>query len=531
MNYDIIIGLEIHAELKTKSKMFCACPLRQSSSEASNNDAESKKPNTCVCPICLGHPGTLPVPNKQAIEWTILLGLGLHCKINKLSKFDRKNYFYPDLPKGYQVSQYDLPFCYDGYLEINTSAGSARSGDKIKITRIHLEEDTGKLTHPTFAKATADKPAGKKYSLVDFNRAGTPLLEMVTEPVIENAAQAKKFCQTYQQILRYLNISDADMEKGQMRCEANVSVQEKGKWEYKGNCEIVPIGNYKLNPKVELKNINSFRAVEKAIDYEIKRQTKALKEGDELVQETRGWNENSNKTVKQRVKETSADYRYFPEPDIPPINISDKWIKKIKEELIELPPEKKKRFIEQYNLDNDTTDILVGDKQLADYAEQVISELRAWIDSTGDNWERQKKKLAKAAANWLISELFKHLKEDNKKITDIKITPENFAELIALVYQGKINSSTAQKILEIIYKRGGDPTNIMADLGLEQIDDQAELEKIIKGIIRKNPQQVGQYRQGKENVLQYFIGQTMAATRGKANPKLIIKILKRLLNK
>ncbi|MFH1523142.1 MAG: Asp-tRNA(Asn)/Glu-tRNA(Gln) amidotransferase subunit GatB, partial [Patescibacteria group bacterium] len=323
----------------------------------------------------------------------------------------------------------------------------------------------------------------------------------------------------------------ADMEKGQMRCEVNISVQEKGKWKYKGNCEIKPVGGYKLNPKVELKNINSFKAVEKAIDYEVKRQIKALEDGEELVQETRGWNEKTGKTFKQRIKETSADYRYFPEPDIPPIKIDSKWLKIIKQNLIELPMNKKERFIKQYNLNEYDAEILVSDNDLADYTEQVISELRAWIDSTGDNWERQKRKLAKAVSNWLISELFKHLKADNKSIKDINITPENFAELITLVYQGKINSSTGQKILGIMYKKSGDPSNIMADLGLEQIDNEAELEKIIKDIIKKNPAQAEQYKKGKENVLQYFVGQTMAATKGKANPKVVIEILKKLLKK
>lgn len=501
MDYDVIIGLEIHAELKTKTKMFCRC----------DNDAEGKAPNTVVCPICLGHPGTLPYPNEQAIRWTILTGLALHCQVNQLSKFDRKNYFYPDLPKGYQISQYDLPLVYNGWLEVN--------GQKIKITRIHLEEDTGKLIHP------ADKP----YSLVDYNRAGTPLMEMVTEPVIHDAATAKKFCQRYQQILRYLNISDADMEKGQMRCEANVSVQEKGKWEYVDG-EIKPKGDYQLNPKVELKNINSFKAVEKAIEYEIKRQIRALENGEKLVQETRGWNETKGKTVRQRIKETSADYRYFPEPDIPPLNISAEMIAEIKTHLIELPPEKKKRFIQQYNFSDEVAEILVSDKHLADYTEQVISELRAWIKANGDSWERQKNKLAKTAANWLISELFKHLKADNKTIRDLNITPENFAELITLVYQGKINSSAGQKILEVMYTRGGDPTDIMAELGLEQLDDEAELEKIIKDVLVRNQKQVEQYRSGKTNVLQFFVGQTMAATRGKANPQKVIEILKKLLN-
>ena len=503
MEYDVIIGLEIHAELKTKSKMFCRC----------DNNPEGKEPNTNVCPICLGHPGTLPYPNKQAIEWTVLLGCGLNAEINYYSKFDRKNYFYPDLPKGYQISQYDIPFVYNGHLEVN--------GEDVAITRIHLEEDTGKTRHPE----------GANYSLVDYNRAGTPLLEMVTEPVIQDAATAKKFCQIYQQVLRYLDISDADMEKGQMRCEANVSIQEKDKWNYNQETgEIEPVEGYELNPKVELKNINSFRAIEKAIEYEIDRQKQARESGEELVQETRGWDENKGKTIRQRVKETAADYRYFPEPDIPPFNLDGQWVEEIKSGLVELPPDKKKRFQEQYSFDEETAEILTSDKQLASYSENVISELRAWLDSEGDDWERQKTKLAKSAANWLVSELFKHLKDNNETISDIKITPENFAELIFLVYKGKVNSSAGQKILQTMYEQGGEPTSIMNDLGLEQIDDESELEQTVQDILDKNPDQVEQYKQGKTNVLQYFVGQTMAATKGKANPQKVTEILQRLLN-
>lgn len=500
--YDAIIGLEIHAELKTKSKMFCRC----------DNDAHGKAPNTTVCPICLGHPGTLPYPNKQAIEWTILVGLALDCQIQALSKFDRKNYFYPDLPKGYQISQYDLPFCYNGKMDIGD--------DTIAITRIHLEEDTGKLSHP----------AGKTYSLVDLNRAGTPLIEMVTEPVIKDAASAKKFCQYYQELLRYLDISNADMEKGEMRCEANISIQESGRWEYRGNCQILPKGEYKLNPKVEVKNINSFKALEKAIEYEIKRQEQALEDGDKLVQETRGWDENKNQTVSQRIKETSADYRYFPEPDIPPIEISTDWIEEIRQNLVETPMDKRKRFVVEYDLAAMDADILASDKHLADYAEQVISELRAWIDADGDEWERQKKKLSKITSNWLLSELFKHMKEAKLTIKDIKISPENFAELVRLVYLGKVNSSAGQKILEEMYKNGGDPEHIMADLGLEQIDDEAELEKTVQEVIEANPVQVKEYQAGKTALMQFFVGKTMAATGGKANPKAVATILQKLLS-
>ncbi len=504
MEYDIIIGLEIHAELKTKSKMFCRC----------RNESDNREANTNTCPICLGHPGTLPLPNKQAIEWTILLGLGLGCQINYFTKFDRKNYFYPDLPKGYQISQYDLPLAYNGQMEID--------GKNIKITRIHLEEDTGKTRHPE----------KKDYSLVDYNRSSAPLIEMVTDPVIEDATTAKKFCQNYQQVLRYLDISDADMEKGQMRCEANVSLQVKDSWKYNQESgEIEATKESTLNPKVEIKNINSFKAIEKAINYEIKRQKELLSSGEKIIQETRGWKENKAKTSRQRVKETAADYRYFPEPDIPPINLDKKWVESIRSELLELPPEKKKRFQQQYDFDQEIAEILVSNKDLSSYSENVISELRAWITSDGDDWERQKTKLAKAAANWLVGELFKHLRESGEKISDIKITPGNFAELIFLVYKNKINSSAGQKILESMYKKGGKPSSIMKDLGLEQLDDEAELETIVKDILDKNTDQVDQYKQGKTNVLQYFVGQAMARTKGKANPQKVLEILKKILDK
>jgi aspartyl-tRNA(Asn)/glutamyl-tRNA(Gln) amidotransferase subunit B len=501
MEYDVIIGMEIHAELKTKSKMFCRC----------DNNARGAEPNTKTCPICLGHPGTLPYPNQQAIEWTILLGLGLHSTINEFSKFDRKNYFYPDLPKGYQISQFEIPFCSGGYLDID--------GEKVAITRIHLEEDTGKSMHP----------AGRDYSLVDLNRAGTPLIELVTEPVIRSAEMAKKFCQRYQQVLRYLDISSADMEQGEMRCEANVSIQEKGKWIYEDGL-IKPVGDYKLNPKVELKNINSFRAVEKAVLYEVERQKKALAEGEELRQETRGWNESTGKTVHQRFKETSADYRYFPEPDIPPLKFTGKMIDDIKARLIELPSEKKIRFINEYGFDEITAEILVTDQALANYAEEVVSELEAWIVSTGDTWERQKNKLSKLTANWLVSELFKHLNANNQTIKDIKITPENFAELMTLVYQDKVNSSAAQTIMQVMYEKGSDPTDVMYDLGLEQVDDTAVLEAVVNSVLAANPDQVAQYKAGKTNVAQFLVGKIMAETKGKANPKKVQELLTKALN-
>lgn len=508
MKYDAIIGLEIHAELKTASKMFCSC----------NNDALGQEANTAVCPICLGHPGTLPVPNIQAIDWTIMTGLALHGKINRQSKFDRKNYFYPDLPKGYQITQYDQPLVYEAHLEID--------GRDIMITRIHLEEDTGKSTH--------NKGAG--HTLLDFNRAGTPLMELVTEPVIRDAAEAKKFCQAYQQVLRYLGVSGADMEKGEMRCEANISLQRPGSWEYIDG-RIIPKKKglfnktQKLNHKVEVKNINSFRAVEKAINYEIKRQSEALDKGEDIKAETRGWDENKSVTVSQRVKETAADYRYFPEPDIPPLEISEDWIARVEAELPEMPLAKKHRFIGQYKFTSEMAGILTGDKHLADWTENVISELDAWIEANGDDEARQERRLAKAAANLISGPLLKHLNADNKHIKDLKMTAENFAELTCLIYQGKVNSSAGQKILETMYQDGGDPTDIMRDSGLEQIDDSIALEKAVLKVLSDNPEQTAQYKNGKTNVIQFLLGKLMAETKGKANPKTALEIMEKELNK
>lgn len=500
MKYDAIIGLEIHAEIRTKSKMFCSC----------DNNSENKAPNTAVCPICLGHPGTLPVPNKRAIELVILAGLATHCTINRVSKFDRKNYFYPDLPKGYQISQYDLPLCYEGYLEVGD--------DKVLITRIHLEEDTGKSTHPKDGDHT----------LLDFNRAGTPLLEMVTEPVIKSASEAKLFAQKFQQILRYLDISNADMEKGEMRCEANVSVQEEGKWEYKDNL-ILPIGNHKLNPKVEVKNINSFKSLEKAIKFEIERQTKVLEEGKKIIAETRGFDDNKNETKSQRVKETAADYRYFPEPDIPPLYISDDMIADIEAEIGEMPQEKTQRFIEQYGLKEELAELITLDKYLANWTEKVISELGAWVEANGDSYERQDKKLATAAVNLITTELLKHLKTDHRNINDLHISPAEFAKLVCLIYQGKINSSAGQTILNQMYNKGGDPLDILTELGLEQIDDKEALNEVIKNVIKSNPGQTTEYKAGKKPLIQFFIGKVMAETKGKANPEVVRELLEKIL--
>ena len=506
MDYDVIIGMEIHAQLKTKSKMFCN----------SSNDGENQSPNTTICEVCTAQPGTLPVINMQAIEWTALTGLALNCQIADETKFDRKNYFYPDLPKGYQISQYDKPISFDGYLQIN--------GNKIKIVRIHLEEDTGKLLHPQ----------GANYSLVDYNRAGTPLMELVTAPDITSAEEAKKFCQEYQKVLRYLDVSDADMEKGQMRCEANISLQEKGMW-FKENDEIKPVDGYKLNPKIEIKNINSFKAMEKAVNYEIKRQAKAIEEGEELHQETRGWNDSIGKTYHQRFKESAHDYRYFPEPDLPPLNLTE-MKKRLKDELPELPQEKEKRFMEEYGFSFQDANFLVIDKKLSEYVEKVVSEMRAWLEAVdgveGDQneiWENNKKKIVKIISGWVISKLGGLMRASNTSIGQVEITPENFAEFLTLIYQNKINTTSAQRILEIMFKEGRDPSDILEEGDFDQISDEGELELAIKKAINNNPRAVEEYKSGKLNAIQFLVGQIMKETKGKAEPMVVREILEEKL--
>ncbi len=496
MKYIPVIGMEVHIELKTKSKMFC---------NSKNALGEEKEPNIHICPVCTGQPGTLPVPNRQAIEFVQLMGLALNCEIAKESKFDRKNYFYPDLPKGYQISQYDKPLCGKGYLNILTSHDSRPTSKKIGITRIHLEEDTGKLVHP----------ANSDYTLVDFNRAGVPLMELVTEPDFESGAEARIFCQKLQQICRYLGISDADMEKGNMRCEANVSLYKEGEDKLGG-------------VKVEVKNINSFKFVEKAIDYEIKRQEEILEKGEKIIQETRGYDSNKNITVSQRTKESAHDYRYFPEPDIPPMKFTDEYISELKLKLPELPDAKRGRLIKEYGLSKENADVITGDKNLADYFEAVVSEIKEKKES-GEVCADEEK-CVKLSANYIVSELQKHLMRDAVTIKDIKITPENYAELIGIVADGKISSSAAQAVLEEMYKTGGDPSHIIEEKNLLQVSDIKELEKTIGEIIDKNQQSVEDYKKGKKNALQFLVGQVMKETRGKANPKVVGEILNKKLS-
>ena len=530
MEYKTTIGLEIHAELKTKSKMFCSC----------KNDSLEKNANHNICPVCTAQPGTLPVANEDAIKKVIKTGWALNCKIAKESKFDRKNYFYPDLPKGYQISQYDKPFCEDGYLELEETRSpnalgnrvsqkdrASRKLKRIRITRVHLEEDTGRLIHK------------KESSLVDFNRAGVPLMEMVTEPDITSGKQARKFAEELRLIFRYLNVSSADMEKGQMRVEVNISLSKSSK----------------LGTKVEIKNLNSFRSVEKSIDYEIERQKKILDEGKEVIQETRGWNEVKGETVSQRKKEEAHDYRYFPEPDLPTFHFDNKYVNTIQLEIPELPEAKRQRLMKEYNLDRRNVEIFIINKDLGEYFEQVMSELTNWVNlvrgyndkmkvqrrqTSNEVKEIEQKKiigekelfrLSKIVVNYISSDLQGLLGGMSVEDKRFLITAENFAEFIALIYEGKMASKIAKKVLEGMFKTGIDPSHIIDNQELTQIDDQSKLESVIKNIISKNPKAVEDYNKGKENALQFLAGQVMAGTQGRANPDIVQELLKRELNK
>lgn len=526
--------MEVHVELKTKSKMFCSCK---------NGLGAEKQPNVHICPVCTGQPGTLPVPNRQAIEFVQLCGLALNCELNLKSKFDRKNYFYPDLPKGYQISQYDQPLCKDGVLELpitnnqfpNNDQGSIindqnKNLKKIGITRIHLEEDTGKLTHP----------AGADYTLVDLNRACVPLMELVTEPDIESGEEARIFCIKLQQICRYLGISDADMEKGNMRCEVNLSLMDTNepriariKEELGRDVTISDIRAKLENiseffgTKVEVKNINSFRFVEKAINYEIQRQTEVLESGEKVVQETRGWDSVKNVTVSQRKKESAHDYRYFPEPDIPPLEFDEAYVADLKLRLPEMPDAKAQRFSAEYSLPMQDIEVLTEDRGLAEYFENVVSELEEKNGSGEARMDRDR--AIKLAANYVISELRKHLMKNNESIEYIKVTPENFAELIVMVADGKINSSAAQTVLGYMYHHGGDPSQIVTEKNLAQTSDAGELEAIVDDVIANNSKSVEDFKAGKENALKFLMGQVMKGTGGKANPQVVMEILKEKL--
>ncbi|MBI1961080.1 MAG: Asp-tRNA(Asn)/Glu-tRNA(Gln) amidotransferase subunit GatB [Parcubacteria group bacterium] len=500
MKLETVIGLEIHVQLKTKSKMFCSC----------SNAGENAEPNTAICPICLGHPGTLPLPNKQAIAWAVLTALALHCEIPRHSKFDRKHYFYPDLPKAYQISQYDEPIGVKGSMTV-VMGGERRT---VRIHRLHLEEDAAKLLHNN-----------KGESFVDFNRAGTPLLEIVTEADIRSPEEAGEFLRELRLIMRYLGVSDADMEKGHLRCDANVSLR--------------PEGSDEFFPKTEVKNLNSFKAVERALAYEVKRQRAVWEETGRAPEEqgTRGWDEDSAKTVSQRDKEESSDYRYFPDPDIPELNFDAAWVARTRREIPELPGEVRERFVNEYGFNPVDAKTFAADLTLARYAEEVISELKVWLTSrdpeasADEIWERDKKKLSKLLASWLLSKLLGVLRAAGASISEESITPENMAELITMVYEARVNASNAQRILEEMLARGGDPSDILREKDLGAMEDDGSLVQIVAGVVNSNPKQVREYTSGKAAVFQYFVGQVMAKTRGKADPVAVSKLLKKALAK
>ena len=490
MEYSPKIGLEIHIELKTKSKMFCSC----------KNDPEETRPNFNICPICLGHPGILPVINKEAVKKVIKVGLALSCEISEFSFFERKSYFYPDLPKGYQISQYSTPLCKNGFLEIG--------GKKIRIRRIHLEEDTGRLIHE------------KDCSLVDFNRAGIPLVELVTEPDISSAKEARNFAEELQLILRYLEISDANMEKGEMRIEANISLSSQ-------NSE-------NFGTKVEIKNLNSFRAVERAIDYEIKRQAEILKNGGKIIQETRGWDPVKEITFSQREKETEKDYRYFPEPDLPPLRISKEILEEIKKEMPELPKEKRERLKNEYRLNEDKIEILIRDLPLCNFFENSVSELKRWLrDELKKVKPEDEFSAIEILSNYLISDIKGILKKKNLESKDLPfyISAENFAEFVTFIFTKKISSKAAKEILEEMFEKRKDPSQIIEEKGFSQKLSDEEMKKIIEEVIKENQKAVKDFQEGKEQAIQFLIGQTMRKTQGKADPKIVENLLKKILKK
>ncbi len=490
MLYETTIGLEIHAELLTKTKMFCSCL----------NESEEKQPNKNICSVCMGHPGTLPVINIEALRKVLKVGLSLNSNISSYSKFDRKNYFYPDLPKGYQISQYDNPLCKDGKLKLFLSDEENENQKEVKITRVHLEEDTARLIHPKDGKST----------LIDFNRAGVPLMELVTEPVIHNGKEARLFCQGLQILLKDLDVSEAEMEKGQMRCEVNISLK--------------PIGQRELGTKVEIKNLNSFKAVEKAIEYEIKRQTEVLEKGEKVIQETRGWDPIKEVTYPQRTKEEAQDYRYFPEPDLPPLNVYKLFnFEELKKELKELPWLKKERIIKEYDLSLKEADILLKDSKVLEILEETIKILKT------KNLDI--KKATNLAKNYLLTDILGIKEKEKLTYQEIKITPLNFSKIIENIVQNKISSRVAKDILLEIIKTGQDPEKLITERSLETISDIDLINPIIEEVIKNNPKAVEDYKKGKETAIQFLVGQAMAKLKGAADPKELVKIMENKIKK
>jgi aspartyl-tRNA(Asn)/glutamyl-tRNA(Gln) amidotransferase subunit B len=476
MTYEPVIGLEVHAELLTQSKIFCGCSTRFGAA-----------PNHHICPVCSGLPGVLPVLNRKVVRFAIRAGLATHCTIARMSRWARKNYFYPDLPKGYQISQYELPLCTNGYLDIDNGDRGTR---KVRLTRIHMEEDAGKNIHD----------AGKDFSLVDLNRAGVPLLEIVSEPDIRDSQEAVRYLRSLRAILQYLEVCDGNMEEGSFRCDANISVR--------------PSGTAALGVKVEIKNLNSFKAVEKALDYEIQRQSRVLAEGGSIMQETRLWDADREVTRAMRSKESAHDYRYFPDPDLLPLMVEESWIEEIRAELPELPDARRERFISDYGLPVYDAELLTSRRDVADYFETAVK-----IHPS-----------AKGVSNWIIGDLFRVIKErrlDEKlRITDWPVAPHHLAEMVRMVDQGKISGKIAKTVFEAMLERGEAPAKIVEDKGLEQVTDARSIETTVEQVLGAHTRQVTEYRSGNEKVFGFLVGQVMKATQGKANPQTVNEVLR-----
>lgn len=479
MKYEAVIGLEVHTELRTATKIFCSC-----------RTSFGAEPNTNVCPVCLGLPGVLPVLNKKVLEFAVRTGLALNCEISRYSKFDRKNYYYPDLPKNFQTSQYDLPICEHGHLDVEVDGKKTT----IRITRAHMEEDAGKLVHHGTSITDSD------YSLVDYNRTGTPLLEIVSEPDMRSAKEAVAYMEKLRAILQYCGVSDCKMEEGSLRCDANVSVR--------------PVGQKELGTKTEIKNINSFRGVERAIEYEAMRQAELLEEGGTVVQETRTWDEKEGVTKSMRKKEEANDYRYFPEPDLVPFTVSEEYIEEIRKTLPELPDARKERYMESYGLTSYDADYLTNDKARADYFEAMVA---AGADP-------------KEAANWLMGDFAKKLSQSGLEMAAAPVTAAALANLLGLIGKGTISGKIAKQVFSDMWETGKDAETIVKEKGLVQISDTGALEELADRIIAANPQSVADFKAGKKKAVGFLMGQIMKETKGKANPQVVNGILTKKLS-
>ncbi len=473
MPYEPVIGLEIHVQMDTATKLFCSCRVEFGS-----------EPNTNVCPVCLGMPGSLPVLNRRAVEFAIRASLALNCRVHPESIFARKNYFYPDLPKGYQISQYERPLATDGWLEIELPEGERR---RIRIRRLHIEEDAGKNIHE------GDK------SYVDLNRAGTPLMEIVTEPDIRSPEEARIFLENLRNIMRYTGVSRADMEKGQLRCDINVSVRPKG--------------SDRLGTRTEIKNVNSFRFVQKALEYEIERQIRVVEEGGEVLQETRTFDPQSGKTFTMRTKEEAEDYRYFPDPDLLPLRISEEWIEEIRKSMPELPGERLERMLREYSISRYEAGIFVNNKDLGDFFESAVKEGAE----------------PKAVANWLLNDLLGLLNEKQIPLEKSPVSPKDLASLVKLISQNVISTKIGKEVIKEMVQTGKNPEAIVEERGLRQITDESALRKVVEKVLSRFPGEVERFRKGEEKLIGFFVGQVMKETKGKANPKLVNSILREVL--